>query len=63
MKRKQQAEKNKTKSKCIKPEIICCLCARVGNETDFIPLFSTKGKTEQLYEKIMNYTPFKVSIL
>jgi hypothetical protein len=62
MKRRQETETNRNKRKYMKPDVNCFLCARVGNEVDFIPIFSTKGKIEQLYEKIMIYTPFKASI-
>ncbi|XP_021931567.1 uncharacterized protein LOC110835554 isoform X2 [Zootermopsis nevadensis] len=57
--KRRQTETKQTKRKCMEPDINCFLCARVGNEVDFIPIFSTKGKTEQLYQKIMIYTPFK----
>lgn len=60
--KRRQTETKQTKRKCMEPDINCFLCARVGNEVDFIPIFSTKGKTEQLYQKIMIYTPFKASI-
>jgi hypothetical protein len=61
MKRRQDTATTQSKSIHMKPKTFCCLCAKVGSETDFIPVFGTKGKTEQLYEKIMNYTPFKAS--
>jgi hypothetical protein len=62
MKRRQETKTNQNKRKCMKPDTNCFLCTRVGNEVDFIPVFSTKGKTERLYEKIMIYTPFKASM-
>lgn len=61
MKRRQGIETTQNKRKYMKPDINCFLCTRVGNEVDFMPIFSTKGKSEQLYEKIMIYTPFKAS--
>ena len=50
------------KNKLIKPIIICCLCAKIDTEEEFISVFSTTGKINQLQKKIINYTPFKVII-
>jgi hypothetical protein len=50
MKRRQDTATTQNKSIHVKRKTVCCLHAKVGNETDFIPVFGTEGKTEQLYE-------------
>jgi hypothetical protein len=63
MKRRQGTATTQNERRHMKTKTVCCLCATVRNETEFIPIFGTDGKTEQLYEKIMNYAPFKASIV
>ncbi|XP_069672852.1 uncharacterized protein [Periplaneta americana] len=59
MKRKQDSESEL--KKCMELKIICCLCAKLGDESHLIHIFSTKGTKDKLYEKVMDYTPFKVN--
>jgi hypothetical protein len=62
MKRRQATATTQNERRPMKKtKTVCCLCATVRNETEFIPIFGTDGKTEQLYEKITNYAPLKAS--
>jgi hypothetical protein len=51
MKRRQGTVTTENERRHVKPKTVCCLCATVRNEIEFIAIFGTDGKTEQFMRR------------